>query len=597
MLVLLFVSFSALAQDDLEMADYYYTQGQFEQAKLYYERIYKTNRTTRVYTNYLNTLLSLNQFDEAEKLVKKRIKTENEDGVGNVQLGELYKRMGRNDDAAKEFEDAVRKLQPTRNNVSRLASEFSRISEYGYALQVYQKGKANNREGYSFSYEIASMQGSMGDYDSMIESFLDLLTESPAYLQTVQTSLSRILNFEENPENLDLLKTKLLKRVQKNPEQTIYAEILVWLFMQKKDFNGALVQAIALDKRLEERGLRIINLAQVASTNKDYSTAAKAYQYVVDKGPSTEYYLMARIEKLRALSAELSEKKGIDKSAFQELSNDYRKALNELGAKAETAMMMKEFAHIQAFYLNHSDSAVAILKEAIALPGLYGKVLAACKLELGDIDVFRGDIWDASLLYSQVELDFKDDQLGNEARFRNARISYFTGDFEWAQGQLDALKASTSKLISNDAIDLSLLITDNYNMDTTTAAMKLYARADLLRYQNRFDEANLSLDSLLKEFPSHALHDEVLMMKADMEMKQAHFERAAEIYQKVIDEHPSDITADDALFHLASLNEEVFHRPEEAMKLYEKLITDYPGSLFIIESRKRFRSLRGDQMN
>ncbi|MFM7726121.1 MAG: tetratricopeptide repeat protein, partial [Flavobacteriales bacterium] len=389
----------------------------------------------------------------------------------------------------------------------------------------------------------------------------------------------------------------LLKRAQKSPDKTIYAEMLAWLFMQKKDFASALIQSIALDKLQNENGSRLINLAQLAMNNGDYETSRKAYQAVIDKGPATDFYLTARIEKLQVSKEELAQKTMSDSTLYIALENDYIAALNELGKSHETAVLMKELAHIQAFHLRKSNDAVVLLREAISLPGIYNKTQAVCKLELGDVQVFNSDIWDASLLFSQVELDFKDDILGNEAKFRNARISYFTGDFEWAQGQLDALKASTSKLISNDAIDLSLLITDNFNMDTTTAPMMMYARADLLSYQNRYSECLTTLDSILTEYPAHSLTDEIKMLKASIFMKQAKFDLARDLYQNVVDLHFTDITADDALFKLAILQEQVYKDNTKAMTLFEKLITDFPASLYVVEARKHFRALRGDSLN
>lgn len=596
--LLLFTCAGAFAQgSDIELAEYYYNQGMFDQAKLYYEKIYKSNKTTRVYNNYLNTLIALNEFEEAEKLAKKKIKEDNRDGLGYVKLGDLYKKFNKPEEAKEQFNEAVKKMEATRANVIRLANEFAQINEFEYALKTYQKGKTESKEGYNFSYEIANMQGNLGEYEQMTESFLDLINEEPNYIQTVQNSLNRLLNLDENLENQDMLKTKLLKRTQNYPEKIIFTEMLTWLFMQKKDFASALVQASSLDKRLNENGYRIMNLAQLARNNREFETSKKAYQYVIDKGPAGDYYITARIEKLQVMKDELALKPGVDKLLYTDLENAYIVALAEVGKKYETAMMMKELAHIQAFYLTKTDSAIALLRETIAMPGLYNKSQAVCKLELGDILVFKGEIWEASLLYSQVELDFKDDVLGHEAKFRNARISYFTGDFEWAQGQLDVLKASTTKLISNDAIELSLLITDNFNMDTTLVPMQMYARADLLSYQNRFEEANLVLDSILKEFPAHSLSDEIKMKKADMFMKQGQYDKAKDLYQQIIDFHFSDITADDALFKLAEMNQSILNDTTKAMSLYEKLITDFPGSLYIVEARKRFRELRGDAVN
>ncbi len=597
-ILLFFVSGLMMAQEnDLDLAEYYYNQGMYEQAKLYYEKIYKNNKTNKVYTNYLNTLIALKDFEEAEKLAKRKVKDDSRDGSGYVSLGDLYKKFGKDDLAKQQFELAIDKTEASRANIQKLANEFANINEYQYALKAYEKGKAEGKDGYDFTYEIAGMKGNLGDYEGMTDSFLDLLEQEPNYLQTVQNSFNRLLNPQENAENLEMLKTKLLKRVQKNPDQETFSELLIWLFMQKKDFASAFVQASAIDRRNGENGARMMSLGELALNNKDFETSKRAYQYVIDKGPTGPYYVSAKMEKLQVMKDELAAKPGIDRVAYTQLESEYLTALNEVGKSPESAIMMKELAHVQAFYLSKTDDAIATLKEAIDMPGLYNKSQAICKLELGDVLVFKGEVWDASLLFSQVELDFKEDILGSEAKFRNARISYYTGDFEWAQSQLDVLKASTTKLISNDAIDLSLLITDNFNMDTTKVPMKMFARADLLAYQNRFDESMVGMDSILYLFPGHSLTDEIKMLKGDIYYKMGNYTEAQKYYQDIVDLHFTDITADDALFKLAEMNHYLLNNTELAMKLYERLITELPGSLYVVEARKRFRELRGDALN
>jgi tetratricopeptide (TPR) repeat protein len=593
-ILFLFISGLILAQDnDIDLAEYYYNQGMYEQAKLYYEKIYKNNKTNRVYTNYLNTLVALKDFEEAEKLAKRKVKDDSRDG----SLGDLYKKFGKDDLAKQQFELAIDKTEASRANIQKLANEFSNINEYQYALKAYEKGKAEGKDGYDFTYEIAGMKGNLGDYEGMTDAFLDLLEVEPNYLQTVQNSFNRILNPQENAENLEMLKTKLLKRVQKNPEQETFSELLIWLFMQKKDFASAYVQASALDRRNGENGSRMMSLGELALNNKDFETSKRSYQYVIDKGPTGPYYVSAKMEKLQVMKDELATKPGIDRVAYGQLEGEYLTSLLEVGKSPESAIMMKELAHVQAFYLNKTDESITTLREAIEMPGLYNKSQAICKLELGDVLVFKGEVWDASLLFSQVELDFKEDVLGSEAKYRNARISYFTGDFEWAQSQLDVLKASTTKLISNDAIDLSLLITDNFNMDTTKVPMKMFARADLLAYQNRFEESMVVMDSILYLFPAHSLTDEIKTLKGDIYYKMGNYTEAQKYYQDIVDIHFTDITADDALFKLAEMNHYLLNNTELAMKLYERLITELPGSLYVVEARKRYRELRGDAIN
>jgi hypothetical protein len=48
------------------------------------------------------------------------------------------------------------------------------------------------------------------------------------------------------------------------------------------------------------------------------------------------------------------------------------------------------------------------------------------------------------------------------------------------------------------------------------------------------------------------------------------------------------------LFTLADLYEKQLNNPEEAKKFYQRLMNEYPGSMFNAEARKRFRNIRGD---
>lgn len=595
-LFFLMLPFTGAAQADLELAEYYFNNGEYEQARLYYDKIWKTNRTNRVYNNYLATLIALEDLDEAEKLVKRKIRGRNNSATAFVDLGSLYRQFGEDKKAEKEFDSAIDALEPGRSQAIRLANSFIKLSLYEYALKTYEKAQRISRDGYPFHYEIGNLRGMLGQHEEMVEAFLDLLRTSPNYIQTVQNSMNRNLNIAEDEAKADMLREQLIKRTQRYPDDLIYSELLIWLFNQRKDFGGALVQAKGLDQRLGENGIRIMEIGNMARRNEDYATAYDAFRYIVDKGPQFDYYIAAHGSMLEARLAELESTPATDTEAYRELEAEYEETLQVVGRDASSVDIMRDLARIKGFYLKKPTEAMTVLEEALELPGLYDRAEAMCKLELADILLLQGEIWEASLLYSQVELAFKEDPLGAEAKFRNARVSYFTGDFEWAQAQLDVLKASTSKLISNDAIDLSLLITDNFNMDTTTVPMRMFAQADLLAYQGQWDQAMLKVDSLLTEWPMHSLKDEILMMKVDMHMERGEYEQAESYLNEVLEYHFADILADDALFRLAELHEQVYGDLEKAKELYERLLLEYPGSLYVVEARKRFRTLRGDSL-
>lgn len=581
---------------DEELAAYYLDTGSYSKALMYYEKMYKDNPKASNYEGLLTCYTKLENYKEAEKLVKTQLKRY-QSNTYYIDLGSVYEAQGNTSAADKSYREAITNLPESQGLVIRTANEFIKKNKLDFALDTYLYGKKMLKGRYPFSYEIASLYGSMGNTKGMISEFLDLIEFNEAYLQTVQNALARSIDFNGSPENVDLLRNELLVRIQKDGSSTTYSEMLTWLFLQQRDFESAFVQIRALDRRLNESGDRVLNLANLCINNEEYVVAEKCFKYLVEKGPSNKFYSYARAGALDARFAELRSVYPPDTSAMRTLRNDYIQTINELNSSYETVRMLRQKAELEAYYLNDLEGANMTLNEALDKPGINPQTTAEIKLDLAEILIIRDYIWDASLLCSQVDKDFKNDVLGYEAKFLNAKISYYTGDFDWAQAQLDVLKGSTSKLISNDAMELSLLITDNMNMDTIYEPMLMFAKADLLTAQHRYDEATTLLDSIMTTWPGHALADDILLKHATIAEDKYEFEKAIGYYKRVIAEHYFGISADNALFMMADLYENKLKDEEKAQEYYKQLMVDFPGSLFVVEARRRYRAIRGDAPN
>ena len=590
------LQYNALAQTtvDEQLAAQYYQNKEFDKALEYYEKLFKKH--PNFYPQYLNCLLQLEDYKYAEKMVKKEVKKFPEKPVFLVDLGQVYSKSGDESKASSSWKQAVKALK-TDEQVFEVAKAFVEIRQYDYAIDTYMRGRKISFNNYLFSFELAKVYEAKGDKLSMINEYLGALEEEPAYIEAVQNELQTSFGLDADVEQNNLLKTELLRRITKRPDQIIFSELLIWMQIQQKDFEGAFIQSKAIDKRNKENGDRIMSLAALAVENKSYDVAKKAYQYVIEKGDQNFNYVFARMELLNVSYLKITNQLNYSKEELFELEKNYLSTIDELGKTSATVPHLKNLAHLQAFYLNRPDDAIKLLEEAIALPRVSVKVQAELKLELADILLSSGNIWEASLRYSQVEKKFKYDAIGQEAKFRNAKIAFYSGDFKWAQAQLDVLKGATSKLISNDAMDLSILISDAFAIDTIEAPLEIFARAELLAFQNKTDSALTTFDSVLSLFPDHALADEVLYKKGEIFLKLFKFEKASEMFEKIISNHSYDILADNALFNLAILNEEQFKNPEKAKELYKELMEKHPDSLFVVEARNRFRALRGDKIN
>lgn len=584
-----------VAQDtsDEQLAIYYFDTGDFEKALIYYQKLYDGSQNSANYDGLLKSLVELEKFKEAEKLVKKQMKRF-KSNVQYIDLGQIYEAQGLAKDADDAYQDAIKNMPKSQGMIIRTANEFIRLNKLDYALDTYNFGRNLLNGSYPFSYELASLYGSMGDHQKMISAYLDLLEYNEAYLQTVQNGLNRSIDFETSNEKVDLLRMELLRRVQGKPESTVYSQMLIWLFLQQKDFESAFIQLKAIDKRLGEDGQRLLNLASLSLNNEAFGVAEKCYKYIAEKGPSNDYYPYARAGVLKSKFEQLRRQFPPDSIALVGLHSDYETTLVDLGMSANVVGVLRQKAQLEAYYMGDLRMANVTLNEALELPQVHPDVVAEMKLELASILIARDYIWDASLICSQVDKDYKQDVLGYRAKFLNAQISYYTGDFGWAQAQLDVLKGSTSKLISNDAMELSLLITDNLALDTIMDPMIKFSHADLLIVQRNYTAAEMLLDSISELYPGHALSDEILLKHAKISEEQFNFESAIGYYQEVIANHYFDITADNALFRMAELYETKLGDSEKAQELYKQLMLDFPGSLYVVEARKRYRAIRGD---
>lgn len=581
---------------DQQLAAYYFQEEDFEKAVLYYEKLYKESYSDFFYQYYLDCLVNLKSFKDAKKLVKLQMNINPNNLSYKVDYGMVYKLEGDPKKADKQFLETIDGLQPISSSVIELANAFQNNGEYNYALQTYTKGDKLLNGTYPFNFEKARLFGQLKRYQEMVNEYLSVLLLSENYLQSVQNELARNFAFEQGSEQNSLLKQELIKLIQKHPGKPVFSELLIWVYMQEGNYSAALLQTKALDKRLNESGERLINLANIAMSNQQLDVAIESYEYVVTKGKKSPYYTEARISLMDVLKEKLYNTPNYKTEDVLKLKGAYLKTIEELFLNARTAKIYRDFAHLEAFYLNDADTAITILTDILKNQSVSPEEMGMSKLILADVYMLKNLVWDASLLYSQVDKSFKYDQLGEQAKFRNAKVSYYVGDFSWAKAQLDVLKGSTSKLIANDAMELSLLITDNTGLDSNEIAMQMFARADLRIYQNNKDKAWGILDSITTTFPGHALADEVLMRKYQISLKQNNLEKAEQFLLQVLKDHPTDITADNATFYLAELYESALNNKEKAMEKYQDLLLNYPNSMFVVEARKRFRLLRGDNL-
>ncbi len=593
-IVLFLLGTLTLNAQEARLAQQYYQRGDYSKAAILFERLFEEDKSNFFFFDrYFECLLQLERWDESEKALKKQLRRDPDNVNLFLLYGKWYEQQYEDEKANEEFQKAIDRMPRDHYQINQLAISFMNMGKHDLAIETLQRGSEILNDEYVFSFNLAELYRRKGEKEAMVTQYLNSLEENPGRMEHLKVTFQRYFSDEEFEE----LQRQLYMRIQENDRDVFYPELLSWTFVQTKDYASALRQVKALDRRMRENGGRVFQLALDAFNDGDYDTAIEGFDYIVErKGPSSTFYIDAKRESLRARREKLVEGYDYTIDELVELEGLYDSFLNEFGRFSRTAGIVLEYAKLEAIYLNKLPEAIALLEEMIDFPGLNERLQAYGKLDLADYYLMNGDRWESTLLYSQVDKDFKEDLLGSEARFRNARLSYYMGDFQWAQSQFDILKASTSKLIANDALDLSVFIMDNLTLDTSSAALQLYADADLLVFQNRFEEAFGKMDSLLENFSGHSLEDDVLYLKARIHKKKREWKEAVAVLEKIVSSYPEEIRADNSLFEWAEITEKYLNDPEQAKVLYEKLFLEYDSSTFAVEARKRYRRLRGDDV-
>ncbi|MCK5856439.1 MAG: tetratricopeptide repeat protein [Bacteroidales bacterium] len=589
---LLMSVFSVFGQSvEEKLALQYFQDKEYDKAADLYKDIYREKPSPVFYNYYLDCLFAKEDYKTAEKFVSSVAKKHPMEQKYKVEYAYVIDRSGNHKKAVKFYEKAIKSLKSNRADVIDLANAFKVRGLNDFALKTFERGKKMIKDP-PLNMELADLYMSMGNYKGMVGEYLDMVDDDEQYMQPIQAKLQLLISDPSNDGPSEALREELLRRTQKYPSKTVYSELLYWYSLQKKQFKLALIQAKALDKRYHEDGERIFQLAKVLYSNSKYDLAIDAYEYVMDYGKNNRLYQTSSIEILQARFMRIIEDAVFEQSQLEALAIDYEALLHKYGQSGSTVGLMMNLAHLYAFYLDSTDRAITLLEKIPHLSNVDNYTRAKAKLDMGDILLFSGQKWSASLLYKQVEKANKYDAIGFEARLKAAKFFYYVGEMDYAKVQLEVLKGATSKLIANDALDLYLLIIENMSLDSSYDALNSYAKADLLAYQHNYIDADLTLDSILTAFPvGEPIRDNVWYKKAEIAVELKKYQLADSLFQKCVNEDAFGTLADNALINRARINDNQLNNPTKAKELYKKILMDYPGSLFTVEARKRYREM------
>lgn len=583
-----FLTFAS-AQDDF-LAKRYFEDGAFDKAVVFYEKLAeKDPRRTDYAEGLVSCYQQLERYTEAEKFLLEKIELARPNPTFFIELGYNYTLQKSPEKANEYYDQAIAMISENPNYGYGIGLRFQKYALLDYAIKGYSKAMELNPK-LDYNFQMARIYGEQGDIDRMFSAYLTLIITGKSSMSNVVRNFDDFISNDAERENNQKLKIILLQNAQKDPN-VIWNQLLSWLFVQQKQYGSAFRQEKAIYKRMDGASIqRLENLGEIAIADIAIEEAQDIYEYIIENTNDEVTRLNAQ---LNLIDIQLLD---VDEKQLVAVQKQYEELIALYGYKSQTLQLQISYANFLTFKRDMPDQAIEILKNSLELP-LNTRGTAFVKLALGDILVFNKKFNEALIYFSQIQKRLKNDVFGQNARFKVAQTSFYKGDFDWSLTQLKVLRSSTSQLIANDAMQLSLLISDNSLEDSTQTALKKYARADLLAYQNKTQEAITVLDDILQNHKGEKIEDEALLKQGELLVGIKDYEKARLNYRKIIEFYTTGILADDAHFQLGELYRNILNDPEKAKIQYEKIIYNYQDSYYFPKARQHFRMLRGDAVN
>ena len=594
-LICISTALTAQQQSDSQLAYTYYANKDYDKAAELFLQLYQRSKAAYYLDYHIICLINGKRYDEAEATLKKYLKTDDNNRDFLINLGYIYEQQGKIKKAEEYFAKAIKKLRPNNNDIQNLAYKFRNIREYEWAAKTYQKGRELLNNPQAYMLEMGENYMYERNYHAMFEQFMSALENNSGDLNTITSKLSFARTYDVN-NNVDTVIKEQLQLLLKKPGYApVFDELAIWFALQTGDYAKAFEHGIQLNRKVPGKLDVYLNIAREAVRSKQYAIALQAYDQVLQAGKeNNNFFHIARKESLQCRYTTY-ETSGVTSEQYRKLAADCQNYLNESGYINSNVDIILLMADLYTTKLHMPDTANVILQKGENIRRLAPNVIYTLKSKRADVLAFMENPWEATILYTQIEKANPNNDIGYEAKLNKARMAYYEGDLVWAKAQFDALKGSTSKLISNDAIRMSHFINTNYEDGADNHDLEKIARTEYLIYRNKYTESLTALDSLIQN-GKPGIADYASLTKAKVLLSQNRLEDAQQLLEALRKNSAETYIQAEAIFKLAELKKRTQNN-HQALELYIELVSDYSGSIYSIEAGKIYRELEKTMKN
>ncbi len=583
-------------QNRIRMAQDYERRGNYVGALRIYQNLLQQVPSNQLYYEGVKrNLLRLKRFDELLGIIKSQMAAR-----VNVKyyadMGGVYYKQGLPDDATMVWQEAVARFANQKPSYTYIANAMIANRLYDDAIQVYLQGRTHFKQQTLFVFELANIYVIRLKYKEATREYLTHLAHNPNQFSYIE---GRIVNYTKDSETARSVADILSEALPNHKQKYLVRKLMADLYLRIEDFAHAMEQFQILEtmepppnlKRKNESGRELFFFGEKALKAEEFSFAEQSFNLIVEKYPRSQFTVQA----LFGL-AQARKKQGMPAQALQKLEELV--AIDNRSTWGQEAMFL-----IGEIYFNDLFDLDKALQayDAITQKHPRGKRTNQAYVRIGDCHAARGEFEDAQKWYARsTKMLPAGSALRDQAEYQTAYLNFLTEDYDTALESLTSLTddigaEGRNQDFVNDALELMFLIEEN--RASSEPALKLYGGAQRFKLQKIDAKAISALENLLATYPQSGVADEALLELADLENRRGDHHKAIDHLTGLLQQHPESVFNALAQKRIGEIYELAVGDSRKAYDAYEKVLVNYPNSLYVEEVRLKLRSFPAQKLN
>ncbi len=590
----------------LRLAEVYESTRDLQNAVRVYEKLWETDSSSSVVFNgLLRNYFSLKHFENAEKLIKRRLSRSADDFDLNLLLGRAEAFLDKKSAALDAFRKA-QSLVPS-DDCMQLMPIASALTDVNYGKEANDLlAKISSGENAACAGQAANLYLRLGNYAQATKQYLVLLAAGESNLPIVE---QRIAQFTTDSAARVLTLGALKESISQDKPSLASLQLLAWMYGEEKDYTDAYDLVLRIDSingnAHGSQGFELLIFAEKARNEGALDVAVKAYNVAIRRIQSgaaahNDYFLgQAQLGALMTREAYLMKQPALDTTALRVLIHDYENFGDKQSANEFALGALVHAGELSFHRLFDLQRASRNFEKTLARAKGYSDYFREAQFGLADAALASGNPQQAIARLDNIDqlLDKRNRLEDKEARmhvlYSRAIIGYYTFQFDSARTLLGQIMEDPGSDYANDAIQLAGML-DESNKLAGLPALKLYATAQFSEFKRSYAEALSGYQTIVDTYAASSLADDAAIKLAEVQVHIGKPEDALHTLETMQEKMTSSPLLDQAAFRAAEIVERELHDPKRAQRMYEDFLARFQRSNYDTDARERARRLRGD---